>query len=339
MGTSGGAAELPALLFRLVPETADLIGRAVADVCRVVPWAAAGLPAMVPADLGAHGLSAADGVIGSQVAFECCTAYRMVYGCLHELLRQTREPAGRESRALLENCGRLIADAFTDDEVEICEPLGLLLNEDLGPALLDDLMSCTEFGDRFTLVSSGPHGPRRPVRKPDAGGTARSGRAREGMVRYFSWWDLPAYFLDKIPQSAGYLTAQFADAVKEGADEPARWLARTYGSGSRKGIIEAMAGRYLAELAEPGVLIVRFLVPAIGRVELGSAASADLVRRACTYLEAVLSVDADAGLARELASRLSDAFVRTAADVCDASDSALRHILTQRLSQARCPSV
>lgn len=146
-------------------------------------------------------------------------------------------------------------------------------------------------------------------------------------------WDLPAYFLERIPQTAHYLARQFADAMRHAA---LTLELRSSGMPVREPapkLNEAIAGRKLAELAAPGSLVWRFLAPAVSRAEPGSAKYADLIRRSCGFLDAAITADTEAGgrLDRELAQRLSDTFVKSAAEVSDRNLNALWRVLDERL--------
>lgn len=84
----------------------------------------------------------------------------------------------------------------------------------------------------------------------------------------------------------------------------------------------------LAELTTTGSLVTRFVLPTASRAV---PESADLVRRCCAFLDAAIAVDAGGQLARELTPRLSDGFLRSAAEIYDATDGPLRHIINERL--------
>src|SRR5271170_7037062 len=211
-------ADLPAVLNELVPETGDLLARTVADVFRSVPWTGAGQYAG-DADLRGYGLTAVDAAIGAQAVHDCCAPYPLVYTCLHDLLRESRQRSPAARVALLRDCAILIEDGLTQDFNSIAEPLQMLLDEDLADEFLAELMDCTGFGERFAVgTASDEHHSWRVVRSVPEGPVSRGGTHGGGLIRVADWWDVPSWFLDRVPESAGYFAAQFADAIRDGAD-------------------------------------------------------------------------------------------------------------------------
>jgi hypothetical protein len=316
------------VLNRLVPETGELIARAVADVFQSVPWTRVARPAD-DTDLASWGLTYTDAKIGSWAVQLCCPAYHLVYSCLHDLLRDSPQWPPEAQVTLLRDCARLIEDGLTDDFNAFRDPLEMLLNEDLDDQILDDLLAWTGFGERYAVgTASDESGRSWRVVRPVAGKPAAKDRTASGLLRPVPQWDVPAYVLDRVPGSAGYFARQFADAIRLAPASSGLIAGRDHALD----VDDAIAGRKLAELAAPGSLVSRFLVPVIDLAGAGAAESEGLIRRCCSFLDTAIAVDARAGgqLARELTLRLSDTFISRAKEIAAPGEGALRRILNGR---------